>query len=375
MKNVSIVSLSEYDYENAYAAVKKSIELLGGMQKFVQKGDKVLVKVNLLKRAKPEAGITTHPTVAYAIAKLVIEAGGEPTIGDSPGGPFTTTALKSIYEASGMAEAAEKSGAKLSYNTEVSEVNGLRITSMAANADVIISACKLKTHSMMGLTGAAKNMYGVIPGLTKAEYHYQKQSKERFAKLILDINDTVKPKLSVMDAVVGMEGEGPAAGEKRHVGAILASDDALSLDVAAAYMIGMDTEYAPILKCALEEGRIGKDISSINILGENIEKFKCEFVRPQTLYSSLMASRIPDFLRKIIEKKTSLYPRFKKDGCIKCGICAANCPAKAIDMSAGYPKLDKKSCIRCYCCHELCPKHIVEMKRPFIWKAATKIFK
>ena len=383
MGKVAILRCDEYEYEKVYNTVFKAVSLLGGINKFVFPGAKVVIKPNLLKKAIPDQNITTHPLVVQAICAIARDAGGDVTIAESPGGVYTRVTLKAIYDATGMTQAANKSGAKLNYSTEVVEadfnkgtnIEKLRIIKPIADADVIISVGKLKTHSMMGFTGAVKNMYGAVPGITKAEYHFRMKDKDRFADMLLDLYEYTHPVLSILDAVWGMEGEGPAAGDIVKIGAILASDDALSLDLTATHMVGMDVNYVPVLRRAAERDISLKDISNIELLGDQIDDFKCEIKKPISLEHELLKGYVPKRLEGFVDRRLALYPAFDKDKCISCMICRDNCPANAIKVINSKPKLSKKSCIQCYCCHELCPKKTIEIKRSWVFKTAVKLFK
>ncbi|MEZ4357548.1 MAG: DUF362 domain-containing protein [Eubacteriales bacterium] len=383
MGKVAILKCDEYEYEKVQDTLLNAISLLGGIDKFIFPGAKVVVKPNLLRKAAPRQNITTHPFIVRAICTLAKEAGGDVTIAESPGGIYTKAALKAIYDATGMTEAAEKSGAKLNYDTDVVEVEfghgshieSLRLIKPVVNADVIISAAKLKTHSMMGYTGAVKNMYGAVPGVTKAEYHFRMKDKDRFADMLIDLYEFIHPSLSIIDAIWGMEGEGPAAGDPVKIGALMASDDAVSLDLAATHMVGMDAGYVPVLKRAIKRSICLSDISNIEFLGDAIDNFKCKIKTPVSLQQELIKGYVPGFLEGFADRCLALYPAFDKDKCISCMICKDNCPAGAIRVVNSKPKLSKKSCIQCYCCHELCPKKAIKIKRPWIFSTAEKLFK
>jgi uncharacterized protein (DUF362 family) len=246
MNKVSIERCKGYEVSRVKNAIKKCLEPLGGLSSFINPGDRVLLKVNLLMKRKPERVTTTHPAMAQAIAELVIEAGGRPMIGDSPGGYnfYNKKVLESIYDVCGMKEAAEKSGATLNYNTDmldVSNPNGKIIKSIKAirpviEADKIISIPKIKTHMMTVYSGAVKNLFGIIPGSYKPEYHLRFDDAEDFADLLLDICSFAKPTLTVMDAVIGMEGYGPTNGSPKKVGLVISSTDPYSLDAVASYL-------------------------------------------------------------------------------------------------------------------------------------------
>ena len=379
-----LISLEEcrtYEYQKVKEAVLKTFENLGGVEKYIKKGDKVLLKTNLVMRKKPEEAATSHPFVVQAIAEVLVNYGAEVQIGDSPGGPFSEMLLKSIYKYTGMADAAEKSGASLNIDTTSSKVknpNGVKlksltITNMVLKADKVISVGKLKSHSMTRMTGAAKNMYGAVPGTTKAEYHFNCQDGESFANCLIDICSYVNPVLSFLDAVTGMEGNGPTAGTPRDIGLIMASDNPFELDLAAAKIINAQPKEIPLLKCAIERGICPKSTDEIKIIGCDINKFTIkDFKVPENHGIHFIGGNPPKFLENFV--KLHMYPRpVFTQRCVGCGICAESCPAKIITIKNKKAHADLKKCIRCYCCQELCPQKAVNIEKPVILKILSKL--
>ena len=379
---VSILSCENYDYENMLKVVKETFDNLGGIEKYIKKGEKVLLKVNLVMKQAPEEAATTHPALAYALAKTLVDYGAEVTIGDSPGGPFSETLLKGMYKHTGMEEAAALSGAKLNFDTTSSLVdnpNGqtlkkLTVANMVLNADKVISVCKLKTHSMTRYTGASKNMFGTIPGTTKAEYHFNCQDVESFSVCLTDICLFANPVLSFMDAVEAMEGNGPTAGTPRHVGAVLAGTNPFELDICGAKIINTSPDEIPLLKHATQRGLCKKYVDEIEIIGEKIDKFVVEdFKVPQNKSMYFLGKNPPEFLMNFVKKHINPRPVFDHNVCVGCGDCAANCPAKVIKMENRKPHLiSTEKCIRCFCCQELCPRKAVSVYKPFILRMLSK---
>ena len=251
---VSIVPLGEYDEVGAKRAL---IEPIGGLD-FIKPGMTVVIKANLVSAMKPEEAATTHPVLLCALCDMIKERGaGEIIIGDSPGGLYNAAHLSKVYNVTGMHDC-EAHGAVL--NTDFGEgeahfpeavvCNTFAYTTYLDRADVIINFCKLKSHGMMGMSAAAKNMFGAIPGIIKPEYHYRFPSYTDFSDMIVDLDEYFHPVLSIADAVVDMEGNGPTAGTPKYMGALLVSHSPHNLDMIAAKMIGFEPFEIPTLDAA-----------------------------------------------------------------------------------------------------------------------------
>ncbi|MGI6141389.1 MAG: DUF362 domain-containing protein [Caldicoprobacterales bacterium] len=373
MERVSIVKCNDYKTQHVFDSVSRSIELLGGMNRFVQPGMKVLLKCNLLMRKKPEEAATTHPEIAAAVAGLVKEAGGIPIIADSPGGLFTQRALRGVYRACGMEAIASRDQIELNYNVDAVEkshpegkiIKNLTIMKALEETDAVINIAKLKTHGMTLFTGAVKNLFGVIPGTTKAEYHLRMKRLEDFSDMLLDISTYVKPALSIMDAVIGMEGQGPSAGDPRKIGAILASTNPYALDVACVSLVGIAPDMVCTIKRAGERG-LCSDIKDIALLGDSLDELKIHnFKIPSHKHVGFIEQFFSEdsFIARFINNRFGPMPVFDYQGCIGCRDCEKNCPPKAISMADGKPVVNMKKCIRCYCCQELCPQKTVRIRR------------
>jgi uncharacterized protein (DUF362 family)/Pyruvate/2-oxoacid:ferredoxin oxidoreductase delta subunit len=374
---VSLVRCRDYDFPRVKASVRQSLELLGGISAFVKPGERVLLKVNLLIRRKPEKATTTHPAVARALAELVREAGGKPVIGDSPGGYhfYTASTLRLVYETCGMTEAARESGAELNWDTKVVEVpypEGRRIKLVKTirpvrEVDKIISVSKLKTHGMTVYSGAVKNLFGIVPGRYKGEYHLRFEDVDDFADLLVDLCLFAKPVLSVMDAVVGMEGYGPTSGRPRVVGLIISSPDPYALDVVAAEIIGLKGRQVPTIRKSAERGLCPLNAEQLTVVGERVPDvavptFSKPTVRVALNYYGLL---LPAGLKRWMDNLVKPKPRLNADACTGCGECEKACPPKAIKMMDRRPSVNLDACIRCFCCNELCPRGAFAIARPW----------
>ena len=362
--------------------LREGLVELGGMSTFVKPGQKVLLKVNLLMKKRPEEAVTTHPSVVEAMVHLVQEAGGIPIIGDSPGGPYTVNSLQAIYTRSGLREVAERTGAILNedvgqttiHNPEGKLAKSLTITNCALQADVIIPISKLKTHGMMTFTGAVKILFGVIPGLLKAEYHLKMFKVDDFADLLVDIATYIKPALSIMDGVVGMEGDGPSAGKPRNIGALILSTDPFALDVVAADLIGLKPEKVPTIRAARARGLTSR-LEELQLKGDARSLWRIQgFVIPKAVSANMLDMvPLPRRVKKFVLNRVRPRPVFEHATCVGCSDCVKNCPAKSITMNENQrPIVDLEGCIRCFCCQELCPHQAVKLYKPWLARKFLK---
>jgi uncharacterized protein (DUF362 family)/Pyruvate/2-oxoacid:ferredoxin oxidoreductase delta subunit len=381
MNTVSIVRCEDYDFENVKKAVFEALDAIAAIKLNITKGSRVLVKTNLLMRKSPEDAVTTHPAVVEAIVRYLQDMGCKVVIGDSPGGPFTQGSLKAVYKATGMVEVAERTGCELNYDTSVLEISNpdakrlrtMQIIKIAREVDFVVSAAKLKTHGMMTYTGAVKNLFGVIPGLIKADYHLRLNSVDNFADHLVDICEAVKPVFSIIDGVDGMEGDGPSAGEKRHVGLIMASNSPYALDGVASKIIGIEPSLVPTIKAASLRNIFDGDLKKVEIKGVQLQELNIEpFKLPKSINVNFIGGRVPKVFEKVVLNNLRPKPVFNYDLCVSCGDCKRSCPPGIIDMSSGKPVPDLSKCIRCFCCHELCPKKAVDIKKHWLYERILK---
>lgn len=387
MEETQVYAASCPDYGQAEEAIRALVEQMGGMGRFVRPGERIVLKANLLRAAPPESAICTHPAVVEAAAKLVKEAGGTPVICDSPGGALHKEAvLRNLYEKTGMAAAAAAAGAELSMDSSTRTVSlpegkvlrQAEIITPVAEADGVIDLCKMKTHVLMSMTGAVKNLFGVIPGLSKVGYHATHPDHATFADVLLDLTGYVKPRLSLMDGILAMEGDGPgSSGTPRQAGLLLASANPLALDTAAGAIMNLPRQDNPVLLAAERRGLTPCRMEDVELIGGTVEELRmADYKFPASTKSNLM-----DFLgplarpaERLCKKALSQTPRIDGAKCVGCGICAKSCPGQAIAMTAPGKKarISQKACIHCYCCHELCPQKAVELHQSWLGRLLTK---
>lgn len=375
--DVAVVRCKTYDVEAVKPALEEAVNAVNGLD-FVKSGMKIIIKPNLVSFKKPDAAATTHPALLEALVEMLLARGADVTIGDSPGGPHSLPLLNRVYAATGM-DRLEKLGAKLNRNMNEKTVDfpegkvlkNFTYTEYLDEADAIIDFCKLKSHGMLGMSAAVKNLFGTIPGLKKPEVHYKFQNDAEFADMLVDLNEYFKPRLAICDAVVGMEGNGPTAGTPRQIGAIIASKSTYYADVVGAELIGMNIDGLPTLQAAYERGFAPSSSKNLRVYGDiralTVDDFKAPPVRG---LSFMRKGNVLHFISKAaLEHKPTLKKRF----CVGCGECARMCPAKAIEMKNKKPHINREKCIRCFCCQEFCPRAAMVVHRPLAAKALNKL--
>ena len=354
---VSIVRCENYDPDRVSRAVHRALEPLGGIGRFVKQGDQVLLKPNMLSAKVPERGVTTHPAVLEAMVEEVRAAGGEVAIGDSPSG--TIKGIQQTWEKTGFLALSKKKNVALrnfeSEGTVLKEIGkrSIYLARSILEADVVINLPKFKTHGFTLYTGAIKNLYGSIPGYQKAVLHKLYPHPENFSGILVDLYRCIKTRLHLMDGIIGMEGNGPATGNVRESGLILASDDGVALDAVASSVMGFREGSIDAIRIAGEQGLGEHRLERIRISGESLEKVRfTDYDLPSNYLIKLVPQRLIRWAGRFIWVK----PTVNRTECTSCGICAANCPVGAIRMENGQPVLYHQLCIQCLCCNESCPE-------------------
>ena len=369
VEKVSIIRADTYDLPALRIALFRLLEPLGGIAAFINPGDRVLLKPNMLAAKEPHKAVTTHPGLVQVVAELVRESGGIVLIGDSPGiGSFSRVADKS-----GILSAARESGAALVEFSGSIEVKGsgtfrsINIARSYYGADKIINLPKLKTHEMMTMTCAVKNLFGAVIGTEKAGWHLKAgRSRELFAQLLLEIYLLKKPALNIVDAILAMEGNGPGSGDPVKRGLLIAGVNAVAVDVIAGELAGIPADLLPIEREAVKMKLAGALREDIELCGAAIETIpEIRFKLPSGLDVQF---GLPSFMTKALKNHLTAFPEADKETCVLCGICRDACPPVAITIQNSALSVDNARCIRCWCCRELCPHNAMQIKRGLLLK-------
>ena len=366
---VALAKADSYSQEEIDACVSELLCGLG-IDPSQWSGRRVVIKPNLLLKFTPEKAATAHPSIVEAIGRIFVTAGADVLLAESPGGPYNGIALEGIYSASGMKQASLNAGFALNRDfssktfsaPEGIKVKEFNVITPIHDAELIINVCKLKTHTMATMTAGIKNLFGVIPGTEKVEFHARFSDMKDFAAAVVDLTSSITartPMLTICDAVIGMEGNGPSAGMPRKIGALLASMNPFALDGVCAEIIGTG-DRSPMLEESRRRGYLPQSPENYRVIGASVEELKItDFVFPDTSKKGIL-QRLPDFL--------SPRPVIIKNKCVGCGECARACPRKAITVRKRVAYIDKRNCIKCYCCQELCKIQAVKIHRSIIYK-------
>ncbi len=345
-------------YENVRQAIDKAFEIFP----ISLAGKKVLLKPNVLRISEAKESIVTNPAVLRAVVDKVESMGPSAiVVGDNPG-IFSYGSNEKSFATTGLMEAAKgyyqnigNDSQKVAFKPEfMSEVS---LSQAVLDADIIISLPKFKTHGLTVMTGAIKNSYGFLPGAQKAMLHREAGNPERFHELIVDIFRLRIPDFFIVDAIVGMEGNGPASPDLREIGLILASDNAVAVDAVIATMMGCEPGRLRFLQKAKEAGLGDFDINRIEIIGElkKLPGFKLPPLGGEANMSN-------EGLQTLIKGRTLLRPQTDPDLCNSCGKCVEQCPVSALSMCDNFPQVKADTCIVCFCCQEICPQKAITLK-------------
>ena len=371
---VVLLRCPDYDGEKIKEELRWGMAQLGGVERFFSREEKILLKPNLLRKAAPDSAVVTHPAVVSAMAELLLEAGCRKlSYGDSVG----VGSMEKIAEGCGLADAMKELAIPMAdfnacVRTEYPEGKMARRFHMAkavTEADALLNLSKMKTHQLERMTGAVKNMYGCIQGLHKAKGHTRYSNAESFARMLVDLNRYVRPRLYVMDGITAMEGNGPASGNPVAMGVMLISADPVALDSVCCSLMHLKPDLVPTNVQGAKMGLgVWKDDAIDVITREGIlSPLQAGERYGKADFDVERGKKVRRLWRQIrwISRHFQRRPYIVESRCIRCGICVEACPVegKAISLTKPQaPVYDYKKCIACFCCQEMCPQKAIQVK-------------
>ena len=231
--SVSLIRAKSYEQQALKESLEILLEPLGGMAAFVKPGNRVLLKPNLLTGSRPTKECTTRPELVRAVAEMVIAVGGNPFLGDSP----AFGSAKGVAIANGLLPILAELNLPLvefhgqRYQTVNDNFNHLLLSKEAMSADVVINLPKVKSHLQLTLTLGVKNLFGCVPGKMKAWWHLEAgKDANKFGEMLVETARAINPTLTILDGIIGHEGNGPSAGEPRNLEILAASSNVFALD-------------------------------------------------------------------------------------------------------------------------------------------------
>jgi uncharacterized protein (DUF362 family)/Pyruvate/2-oxoacid:ferredoxin oxidoreductase delta subunit len=347
-----------HDYGAALGpALDRAVDAIGGWQSLVRPGLKVLVKPNLLLDRKPEEAVTTHPEFVRVVLRRLKACGAEVRVGDSPA--FAVD-LRRVWEKTGIQAVCAEEGVPLISLEAAGMVKVERdghhfgISKPVAEADLVINLPKVKTHGLTVLTAAVKNFYGTVPGFLKTQLHKEHPRRPSFGKLVKAIGESMPPSLNLADGVIGMDGEGPSAGQPVKLGFVAASMDPFAMDIALCGVLHIDPAKVPYLLDMPQH-------APYNAIERRGDAPDAPHFR-QPVHTHLYLKHVPDCVIQFVARRVWFRPFFGNT-CVACGRCAKACPMSAIAFTIGQrPVLNGPLCVGCCCCHEVCPVNAIEIQ-------------
>jgi uncharacterized protein (DUF362 family)/NAD-dependent dihydropyrimidine dehydrogenase PreA subunit len=348
-------------------AIERAVAPFGGWGALVSPGERIAVKVNLLRAAAPEKVVTTNPETLRCVLRAVKAAGATPFVADSPGGPSSRRSVMRGFRVSGMTPVCEEEGVEIVYaDDEIVDLavpdgrlyRSFKVGRAFTEADGMVQVGPLKTHALMRLTGGVKLTFGCVAGLTKAQLHVRASERDDFADMLLDLHLAMAPRITIIDAIVAMEGKGPGGGTPRALDSLFAARDAIALDAALADRTAHERDRIYTLTAAERRGLV--DLAQpYELIGDPVEPDRG--FEPATRD---LNDRVPGFVRNGSRRWLTSRPRLVREArCTRCGDCADICGAAAIAMRPT-PVYDDMKCVRCYACTEVCPTQAIEEVSP-----------
>lgn len=350
-------------YASAEPAVQECLDRLGGVSAFIRPGARTLLKVNLVSANDESRAVTTHPAIVSAVIRQVRMAGGIPFVGDSP----ALASAKTVARTAGIAKVCEEQGVPIVHldepvlvaSSSARLVRAFRLSARLSQFDAIVSLPKLKTHCLVGMSGAVKNMFGCIPGKLKTAHHLMAPDPLAFSEMLLDLHDTIAPDLTIVDAIVGMEGPGPGAGDPRKFGLVIAGRSSVAIDTVCARVLGFADREVPTVWLAGRRAIPEAALESIEVRGHSISEVAiADLKKPRASATTYLPKVVMDLGKRYLTAGPALIP----GRCVLCGDCLSICAARAVTMTRLGPRFSSSKCIRCYCCHEVCRARAIDLR-------------
>ncbi len=372
---VAVLHCDCYDPNTLYSTLHRGFALLGGLRRFVKKGERVLLKPNILAGCAPEHGVTTHPSVLEAMIQILLESKAQVSYGDSSG---ITKPLPAARD-SGLSAVAER------YRVEMGDFEHGSLAPLSENFhsrrvpiaravlenNALFNLAKMKTHQLTRITGAVKNLFGCVPGLGKPALHVSHSESTAFSRMLVELHLLIRPRIHILDGIVAMEGNGPRNGEPRSMNVLIMSEDPVAGDAVFSRLIDLDPEFVPTCVTGYQAGLGTYRNEDIEIVGESVGNLiQPEFRVVRTKVSGNALVKYYPTIRNLLLPR----PVIDEQLCERCGICVKACPLpdKALHFNGGGtdapPVYDYERCIRCYCCQEMCPHRATQRKTPFLGK-------
>lgn len=375
MSKVAIIYCGSYEYDQVLEAVERGFDLLGGPSAVVRPNEKILLKPNWLAADLPEKCTTTHPAIFRAVADVLQKAGARLSYGDSPAIQSPELAAKrtgiaAIADELGIPLADFKAGQEVHFH-DGKQNKVFTIANAVLESDGVISLPKMKTHGFMRITGAVKNQFGCIPGASKGAFHVKVPDAYHFARMLVDLNAAVHPRLYVMDGIEAMEGNGPRGGTPRKMNVLLFSTDPIALDATVCNLMNLKPDLVLTNLAGMEMGAGTFLKKEIDMVGDPIENF---IARDFDVNRKTEDRPSKNNRMRLVKNLMTSRPYIVAERCVRCGVCVQACPVdpKAVDWHDGNklmpPTYQYDRCIRCYCCQELCPESAISIKQPFLRK-------
>ncbi|HRU07017.1 MAG TPA: DUF362 domain-containing protein [Candidatus Brocadiia bacterium] len=372
---VALQPCASYDMDVVRASLAQALGALPEAAEVFARGRRILVKPNLLSSTHPpEAAVNTHPAVIRALVEYALARGARVWVGDSCGCLSEDSTARAL-DVGGVRALASDTGAQaVNFDRaawvslpvrEGRVLSSVRVPKVAVDVDAVVNAPKFKTHGLTMMTGAVKNLLGLVPGKGKKDIHVQAPKPEEMSRALVDIYSVVRPALTVMDAVVGMEGEGPAGGRAREVGYLLASGDGVALDAVAGAMMGLAPHLSPTTREAAARGLGVGDLDAIDVVGATLEQARpAKWALPGGPKARSLLWRVMPrwFAAWAYEQAGHGHAVADPKLCRRCGLCERNCPAGAIAVSPEGIVVAEDRCIACYCCAEVCPHNAIVVR-------------